>query len=307
MPRISRETGHHTPHAQDRAAWAWVLLFYLTCFALRWLEYLWLRTDQGPLGEAVWHKLAGIALLALTLGKWGPRLGLNGGWRGIGLPATGAAKDIGIGMLLGSTAFALAYAAEMTVLHWQGQTPRLAFYASSYTLQGNRAMHAGALFVLICLLGNLINVVMEEGVFRGLFMRWLLPVHGFWRAGLWSSLLFGLWHIAQPVRNVLDGTQSPASALLAAMLLVISSALLGMQYVMLLHITGTLWAGMAAHFLNNTTVNLLHVHAATGTDSLFMLRIVMAQTLSFMAVWSILRRQQRFSLQTDHETDRHTG
>lgn len=203
------------------------LLFYLTRFALRWLEYLWLRTDQGPLGEAVWHKMAGIALLALALGQWGPRLGLNGSWRGIGLPATSTAKDIGIGMLLGSTAFALAYAAEITVLHWQGQTPRLAFYASSYTLQGNRAMHAGALFVLICLLGNLINVVMEEGVFRGLFMRWLLPVHGFWRAGLWSSLLFGLWHIAQPVRNVLDGTQSPAGALLAAMLLVISSALLG--------------------------------------------------------------------------------
>jgi membrane protease YdiL (CAAX protease family) len=57
-------------------------------------------------------------------------------------------------------------------VQWQsGSTPTLEFYVTSYGIDGNTALQGGFAFILICVAGNLINVVMEDGVFRGLFMR----------------------------------------------------------------------------------------------------------------------------------------
>jgi len=42
--------------------------------------------------------------------------------------------------------------------------------------------------------------------------------------------------------------------------------------------------GMADHFVNNTIVNLLHIESATGTDEMMFLRIIVAQTISFLIV-----------------------
>jgi len=48
---------------------------------------------------------------------------------------------------------------------------RLDFYVSAYSVSGNIGQQRGLLFLLICLVGNLINVLMEEGIFRGLFQK----------------------------------------------------------------------------------------------------------------------------------------
>ena len=53
---------------------------------------------------------------------------------------------------------------------------------------------------------------------------------------------------------------------------------------MLANITGSLWAGMADHFVNNTIINLLHVETSGGSDEFLMLRISIAQTLSFVII-----------------------
>jgi mannose/fructose/N-acetylgalactosamine-specific phosphotransferase system component IIC len=48
--------------------------FFLVCYALRIMDSLFIRTDQGPIGELFTHKLLGIALLAAVLSclrmKW---------------------------------------------------------------------------------------------------------------------------------------------------------------------------------------------------------------------------------------------
>lgn len=41
---------------------------------------------------------------------------------------------------------------------------------------------------------------------------------------------------------------------------------------------------MAAHFVNNASANLLHVSTAAGVDELQMLRISIAQAISFVVV-----------------------
>jgi len=62
---------------------------------------------------------------------------------------------------------------------------------------------------------------------------------------------------------------------------------------MLFKMTGVLWVGLAAHFVNNVIVNLLHVVTASGVDELQTVRITIAQTLSFIAVLIIFLVNKR--------------
>lgn len=48
----------------------------------------------------------------------------------------------------------------------------------------------------------------------------------------------------------------------------------------LLHLVG----GMGYHFVNNVIVNILHVVSATGTDQFMVVRISIAQTVSFVII-----------------------
>ena len=255
-----------------------ILLFYLVCFVFRAIEYIFIRTDESVIGEAFIHKLIGIVLLAVALRA------LHYKWSDIGFRKEQAARGICLGLLFGGIVYAIAYGSEIISQVSAGNSPSLQFFATSYSAQGNQVMQAGGLFVFICIVGNIINVIMEEGVFRGLFVKLAEEKYSFMKACLLSSLLFGVWHIAQPVRNVLDGVQSPMGALMLGMMLVGTSMLGGIQYVLMYKMTGALWAGMAAHFVNNAIVNLLHVVTASGIDEMQVVRITIAQALSFIVV-----------------------
>jgi membrane protease YdiL (CAAX protease family) len=174
-----------------------------------------------------------------------------------------------------------------------GNAPSLRFYVTSYAIQGNVGMQNGIMFVLICVCGNIINVFMEEGVFRGLFPRLMEEKYSFFTACLLSSVLFGIWHIASPVRNALDGTQSVMGAVMSGILLVTTSTLLAIQFCMLLKVTGSLWAGMVVHFINNAGVKLVHVATTSGADELQTVRIAVAQSLSFIIVLVLFIRHRR--------------
>lgn len=264
-----------------------ILLFYFVCFLFRAVEYLVIRTDQSIIGEAFIHKLIGIGLLIAAI-----RL-LQYKWSDIGFQAKRAVKGICLGLLFGGIVFAIAYCTEMAMQISAGNNPSLQFYITSYAIQGNRVMQDGTLFILICVMGNIINVIMEEGVFRGLFIRAAEEKYSFTKACLLASFLFGIWHIAQPIRNILDGEQSPIGALMMGLMLVGTSMLGGIQYAMLYKVTGALWVGMAAHFVNNTIVNLLHVVTVSGVDELQAIRITIAQTLSFIAVLIIFFKKRK--------------
>lgn len=263
-----------------------ILFFYLICFLFRIIEYFVIRTDQSIIGEAFIHKLIGIGLLAAAVHYLGYR------WRDIGFRADNALKGVCYGLLFGAAVFAVAYCAEMLINYSAGNMPSLQFYLTSYTVEGNRAIQGGAIFILICILGNIINVIMEEGVFRGLFVRLTEQKHSFLKACVISSLLFGFWHIAAPVRNAVDGVQSPMGAFMMGMMLVVTSTLAGVQYAMLYKMTGALWVPMAFHFVNNASVNLLHVVTASGADELQTVRLTITGTLSFIIVLIVFLRHR---------------
>jgi len=67
-------------------------------------------------------------------------------------------------------------------------------------------------------------------------------------------------------------------------MLVLTTGITGVKFCLLVKITGSLWMPMADHFINNTTINLLHVVTSPGVDELQVIRISIAQTISFLIV-----------------------
>ena len=78
-----------------------------------------------------------------------------------------------------------------------------------------------------------------------------------------------------------------------AIMLVVTSSLVGFKFALMTKLTGSLYMAMGHHFVNNAIVNMLHVVSSTGTDEFMVVRITIAQTVSFAAilVWYILAKR----------------
>ena len=63
--------------------------------------------------------------------------------------------------------------------------------------------------------------------------------------------------------------------------------------------TGSLYAGMADHFFNNCiATNLLHVSTESGVDEMMIVRVLIAQLLSFFIVLAMWRYHSRKALRS---------
>ena len=247
---------------------------YAICYFFRLIEYLVLRTDEGTLGENLVHKIAGITIIFIVL-----RI-LHLRWRDIGFRSKHWLKNI-----------AIAYAVELIILHCQGASPTLKLIAGSFSLtKSNKLVSVSIGFVILF---NIFNVWMEEGLFRGLFVRILQQKYTFTKAILASALLFGLWHLAMPLRAFLDGELSWSGMVLLGAGYALLSCLIGLKLSLLYKITGSLWLGLADHFLNNVIINIVHIESAQGHDKLQIVRIVLAQLLSLVFVCIIFGRTKR--------------
>jgi len=255
-----------------------VAMVYVVCYAIRMFELLVLRTDQGLFGEAFIHKSVGIVILVLVTQLIGLRL------RDIGFEPSKAPKGILLGLGLGLGVFALAYAVEFGILKMQNADPVLRFFVSTYAIDGNIEGVTTLSTVALCILFNVLNVVMEEGLFRGLFMKLLETRYSFLAANVIASLLFGIWHVALPYRAYMDGSISLEGACITVALLSLASFLMGTQLGLISKMSGALWAAMGMHFVNNTIINLLHITTPSGIDAMQSMRISIAQAVSFLIV-----------------------
>ena len=255
-----------------------VLSIYLVCFTFRIFEYFVLRTDRTWVGEAVVHKLIGILVLFICAEI------LHFTTAEIGFSKERALFNLCRGLAFGLCTFAVAYTVECLIINSRGNFDSLKLYVSTYAIDKNLGNNTSLLFFLICIAGNIINVLMEEGVFRGLFNKILSQKYSFILSALIASALFGFWHIVGPVRNFFDGESSMAGTVANAIMLVFTSALVGFKFAMLTKITGSIFMGMGDHFVNNTIVNILHVVSKNGADQMMAVRVALAQSLSFILV-----------------------
>ena len=255
-----------------------VLAIYFICYGFRVFEYFILRTDKTWVGEAVVHKLTGIVILFAAVGFLRETLA------DIGLARKGGLRNIGKGLFFGIGVFIIAYAVEIMMAIAGGTFVSLQVYVSTYAVDQNLGHRTEWLFFIICIVGNMVNVFMEEGIFRGLFQKILEKKYSFMCSALIASVLFGLWHIVGPIRNYFDGVSGVEGMIANAIMLTVTSALVGFKFALLTKLTGSLYMAMGDHFVNNTIVNILHVVSETGADEMMFVRITIAQSVSFLLV-----------------------
>ncbi len=262
-----------------------VLIIYVICFAFRALEYFVIRTDQTFFGEAFIHKLIGIGLMVAAIFAFRYR------FEDVGFKTGKSFLDILKGLAFGIIVFIIAYGVEIIILAASNNLKAVELYVTAYSVDGGEEAKRTGIFFLICVIGNIINVLMEEGVFRGLFQKMLSDKYKFLIAGIIASVLFGVWHIMAPLRSLIDGNKSVGGFIGESAMLIGTSALVGFKFAMMGKLTGNLYMGMGDHFVNNTIVNILHVINKEGeADNLTVIRISIAQSVSFTAVliWFII-------------------
>lgn len=263
---------------KEQKIWSVVLGTYVLCYFFRILEYFVLRTDQTWVGEAIVHKVLGIVIL------FGVSACVKFTVPQIGFVKEKAFLNLLKGLAFGCGVFVIAYGVEIMVAIFQDSFNSLQLYVSTYAISQNTGYRTEFLFFLICIIGNIINVIMEEGIFRGLFTKLLEQKYSFVVSAIIASCLFGFWHMIGPIRNYVDETMSMNGMIANIVMLVVTSALVGFKFAMLTKMTGSLYMAMGDHFVNNTIVNLLHVVSDTGTDVLMVVRVAIAQSVSFILV-----------------------
>lgn len=201
------------------------------------------------------------------------------------------------GLGFGLSVFIIAYIVEILILVVQNKFVGVQIYVSAYAIDENIGNQTTLVFFIICIIGNIINVVMEEGLFRGLFQKMFERKYSFFVSAIISSSLFGIWHIMAPIRSYCDGKIGGSGFIANMIMLVVTSGIIGFKFCLLTKMTGSLYMGMSDHFVNNTIVNFFHVLSDTGVDELQVVRIAVAQSLSFIIVLIYYMRNYKGKLE----------
>lgn len=270
-------------------------IIFTLCLFIRSVEYFLIQTDKTIIGENVIHKAVGIIILTMALKN------MDLTWSDIGFQRNSFLSGILKGLLLGSICFIISYGIELAILALQGDPAHLEIYISSFSLTGSQIKNTDPFFFALCVLFNLINVWMEEGIFRGLFIKMFSKTRPFMKACLIAAVLFGIWHIVMPIRSYIHGEMSFTAMVLMGIGYMILSGIMGIKWGLLYHMTGNVWTGFGDHLLNNTVAtNMLHVVSLNGADVLQIVRILVAQAISFGFVLVIYYCKKRDEQRNSH-------
>lgn len=227
----------------------------LIALLFRAIDLFLLRLDERW-GEIILSKILGTALVLVYAGA------VLGGLRAIGMHSERLSRSLSIGAVTMAALFVVAYGAQLAALALRRRSASLVLAA----IDPKTGLTGGALFAAFLVVGNIVNAIMEEGLFRGV----MLPVFGsrlpFWPANLAQAALFVSWHLVWPVKHLLSGQTSPRGARGEAASLMGATFIAGLAFGYMFHATNSLWTPVMAHAINNTVYNFLHVRTVAGLD-----------------------------------------
>jgi uncharacterized protein len=258
---------------QQGAHWALAAPLALLGIALllRVFDIFVLRLDER-LGEIILSKTLGFALIVgytWSAGHSLTAIGLHTRHLGIAL-ATGAGITMAAFLIAGaSQVFTLDSGAALTLQAVDPKTGRA----------------GGSAFAAFLLVGNVINSFMEEGLFRGIMLTHFLKRIRFRTANVLQALLFAAWHLVWPLKAYLMGDASAAGLLAQTGSLLLGTFVAALVYGYLFWLTGSLWVPWIAHFLNNTTLNLVQIQGSSGElQPAVVMSVVVVIALAFLAL-----------------------
>lgn len=265
-----------------------VSMTFILLMVIRVIEIIFVKTDQTWVGENILHKICCILLIWIVLDTLGLR------WSDLGFSKKGALTGLKYGLFLGISTFFLSYIAEFAILLAMGKHPSLQFYITNFSLTQTHANGSSLFAVAVCIIGNIVNVWAEEGLFRGLFRKISMQHDSQKTANLVQALLFGIWHITNVINPVLDGSMNLAAAAFMGAGYILLSGILAYEWGMCAALTGTLWAGASEHLFNNFISNSLHTVTETGADEWMIIRITLSNILSLLFVLAVSRNIRIF-------------
>ena len=221
----------------------------------KWVDTFVLRLDER-LGEIILCKTLGFVMVIAFVWAAGRSL------RDIGFHSRRLGTSLLIGAGVAVIALVVAYGAEFAVQ--LGNQPAFRVMA----IDPKAGVQGGVLFALWLILGNVMNALMEEGLFRGVMVRLFRVKLPPWPANALQAFLFGLWHLPWVLKWYQTGQiEEHGGLLLATLLQFLPMLLVGLAWGYFYSKTDSLWVPWISHFLNNTILNLIHVTSASGVDS----------------------------------------
>lgn len=265
-----------------------ILGIFVLCSLVHNFEVLVIKTDQTFFADNFINKVFGIIVLAFCLRIF------HLSWRDIGF-RTDKLKYLVYGFIFGILCFTAAYGIEYFLLQSQNLAPKFEFFVNGFSLSGEVVKQTGIIAFSLCIVLNIVNVVMEEGIFRGLFIKLALVKTTFVRANWGAAILFGLWHLSMPIYSLINNQMSFGEAAVLGIGYVILATIMGIKWGLWLRNTQCLWFGLSEHFFNNTIGNVLHVTTTSGIDEMQLTRILVAQMLSLAITLVINQRMKQNS------------
>ncbi|MBQ2481250.1 MAG: CPBP family intramembrane metalloprotease [Treponema sp.] len=255
---------------------------------VKYIEFLFIRTDQTIIADNVITKIFCIIATLVAMKICGLKLS------DVGLKNKNTFKYIGYGLGLGIFTFAISYGLEMLILAAQGKEPQLSAYITNFGLSGATSEFSlSSQAIIICVIANIINVLAEEGMYRGFILKAVTDRWGFKTGNYVQAFLFGIWHIVMCVLGVYDGQMSVVQAIVFAIGYVVLAGILAIEWGTCVNMSGVLWVGLSEHFFNNFIGNFLHVVSTSGTDEYQIVRIVISNFLSLGIVLLINKKKNR--------------
>lgn len=242
----------------------------LIVVVFRILDVFIIRSDE-ILGEQYLTKVAGMVLVFAYV--WYAKGSLSA----IGLHAEHWKISVALGGLIMALGLAVGYGVEWLVLTISRVEPRIFVSPQGFSsLVPGEMVQGGFLLGLSILVGNVINSFMEEGLFRGVLITHLGSRLSLGKANLIQAGLFGLWHIALPIRDYLDGQMAALTMVGISAVYILGSGLIGLAWGYFYQKTNSLWTSWTAHTLNNATLNLLHFTTAAGPPNTLGVRVLVS-------------------------------
>lgn len=263
-------------------------ILFVLCSIVEYIEFLFVRTEQTIIADNVFTKI--FCIIATFVAMKINRIK----FQDLGFKNNKVIKYLGCGLGLGILTFAISYGVEYVILTAAGKIPYLDVYITNFGLTGATSeVSLSVMAVIICIVVNIINVIAEEGLFRGFILKVVSEKCNFKIANMIQAILFGVWHIVMCVLGVYDGQMTIPVALVFGIGYVILAGVLGIEWGICVNMTGVIWMCVAEHFFNNFIGNILHVVSVTGMDELQIIRIVLSNVLSLIIVIGINTRKRK--------------